>query len=102
MEHIKNIERINGVDVGYHSSNIHPTDRNGCVGQSGIDKSFTFDMVLELASKMTNKPNCITKAGLNAKWYLKNIQKNIIKDEINKQQWRDTSRCTMYIIEWNE
>lgn len=102
MEHIKFIEKRQGVDIGYHSSNIHPVDREGCVGTRGIDKTFTFEMVLKLAYKMENKPNIIIKAGPNAKWYLKRFQKDVIDDEINKQKWRDTSRCSMYIIEWDE
>ena len=103
MEHVKIIEKRKGVDVGYNSSNIYPIDREGCVGASGIDKSFTFEMVLNIAYKMENKPNIIIKAGANAKWYLKHFQKDVIEDEINKQtKWRDTSRCTMYIIEWEE
>jgi hypothetical protein len=100
MEHIKTIQRRTGVDIGYHNSNIHPIDREGCMGQRGIDKSYTFEMVLELAYKMDIKPNIIIKAGKNAKWYLKYFQKDTIEDEIEKQKWRDTSRCTMYIIDW--
>lgn len=100
MEHIKTIERRNGVDVGYHSSNVHPVDREGCVGTSGINKSYTFEMVLELAYKMDKKPNIIIKAGKNAKWYFKIFPKDKIEDAIEKQKWRDTRRCTMYIIDW--
>lgn len=100
MEHIKTIEKRSGVDVGYHTSNIHPIDREGCVGTSGIDKSYTFEMVLELAYKMDIKPNIIVKAGKNAKWYLKHIQKDKIEGAVQKQKWRDTSRFTMYIIVW--
>jgi len=102
MEHIKSIELRNGVDIGYHNSNIDPIDNEGCIGKSGIDKSFSFENVIEIAYKMDNKPNIIIKAGKNAKWYLKYFSKDIIEDEINKQKWRNTSRCTMYIIEWNE
>jgi len=102
MEHIKFIEKKQGVDIGYHSSNIHPTDGYGRVGKNGIDKSFTFEMVLEMAYKMREKPNIIIKAGPNAKWYLKYFQKDTLEYEINKQKWRDTSRCIMYIIEWDE
>jgi len=102
MDHVKNIEKREGVDVGYKSSNIHPADGEGCVGAAGIDKSFTFDMVLDLAYKMDIRPNIIVKSGLNAKWYLKRIQKDVIEDEIQKQSWRDTSRSTMYIIEWDK
>ena len=102
MEHIKRIEKRRGVDVGYQQSNIHPMDREGCVGVSGIDKSYTFEMVLNLAYKMENRPNIIVKAGPNAKWYLKRYPIEVIEEEISKQEWRDTSHCTMYIIEWDE
>ena len=102
MEHVKLIEVRKGVDIGYHSSNMEPIDREGCVGVRGINKSFTIDMVLELAYKMDNKPNVIIKGGPNAKWYLKRFQKEVIDEEIEKQKWRDTSRCTMFIIDWNE
>jgi len=102
MEYVKRIEKRTGVDVGYTSSNIHPLDGEGCVGASGIDKSFTFEIVLELAYKMAVRPNIIIKAGPNAKWYLKRFQKDVIEDEITKQNWRDTSRGIMYIIEWDE
>jgi hypothetical protein len=78
-------------------------DREGCVGVSGIDKSYTFEMVLNLAYKMEeNRPNIIVKAGPNAKWYLKRYPIEVIEEEITKQEWRDTSHCTMYIIEWDE
>ena len=102
MEHAKSIEIRHGVDAGYHNSNIHPKDREGCVGKSGIDKSFTLEMVMNLVYKMDNKPNTIIKAGPNAKWYLKYFSKDSIEDDINKQKWRNTSGSTMYIIEWDE
>jgi hypothetical protein len=102
MEHVKFIQIRKGVDVGYHSSNIQPIDREGCVGTSGIDKSYTFEMVLALANKMDNRPNIIIKSGPNAKWYLKHFPKDTIDEEILKQSWRNTSRCTMFIIDWNE
>lgn len=100
MEFIKNIERRTGVDVGFHASNINSLNREGCVGVRGIDKSYTLEMVLELAHKLENKPNIIIKGGKNAKWYLKHFEKDKIDREIEKQSWRDTSRCTMYIIDW--
>jgi len=102
MEHVTNIAARKGVDVGYHSSNIDPINREGCLGKTGIDKSYTFEMVLDLAYKIEIKPNIIIKAGPNAKWYLKRFPKEVIDDEISEQTWRDTSRCTMYIIDWNE
>ena len=102
MEHVKFIEIRKGVDLGYHNSNIDPIDREGCVGVSGIDKTFTIEMVLQLAYKIENKPNIIIKSGPNGKWYLKRFQKEVIDQEIEKQKWRDTSRCLMYIVDWNE
>ena len=101
MEHVKNIEQRTGVDVGYNGSNIQPIDREGCVGASGIDKSYTLDMVMKLAYKLDNKPNIIIKAGPNAKWYMKKVHVDEIDNEIEKQKWRNTSRCTMFIIDWD-
>jgi len=101
MNHIVMMERLTGVDVGYHSSNMHPADREGCVGKNGIDKTLTLERVIELAYKMESKPNIIIKAGPNAKWYLKRFSKEVIEEEIKKQSWRDTSRCMMYVIEWD-
>lgn len=101
MEHIKSMQKRIGVDAGYHSSNLHPTDGEGCVGKRGIDKNFTLEQILTLAYKMEQKPNIIIKAGPKAKWYLKKFDIQTIDYEIEKQAWRDVSRCTMYIIEWD-
>jgi hypothetical protein len=101
MEYIKKFEKRIGVDVGYHESNIFPPDRESCVGRNGIDKSLTLDRVIALAYKINPKPNIIIKAGPNAKWYLKRFPPDVIEREIEKQKWRDVSRCTMYIIEWD-
>jgi len=90
-----------GVDIGYHGSNIHPQDGEGCIGKSGIDKSFSLEKVIEIAYKMEDRPNIIIKAGKNAKWYFKSFPKDKIENEIIKQNWRDTTRSTMYIIEWD-
>ena len=103
MDHVKFMEVRQGVDAGYHNSTIEPIGREGCVGVRGIDKSYTLDMVLQLAYKIpAGKPNIIIKSGLNGKWYLKRFQKDVLNEEIEKQKWRDTSRCVMYIIDWNE
>ena len=101
MEYFKKIEKRNGCDVGWHGSNIQPIDREGCVGAGGIDKSYTLDMVMNLAYKMDDKPNIIIKAGKNAKWYMKKVPVVEIDNAIEKQKWRDTSRYTMYIIVWD-
>jgi hypothetical protein len=102
MEFIRNVEKRNGLDVGYHSSNIHPHDREGCVGKSGLDKNLTFEEILRIAYKIEERPNIIIKAGKNAKWYLKRCPRELIGSESTKQSWRDTKRCVMYIIDWEE
>ena len=101
MENIRTINKRNGVDIGYHESNLRPSDGEGCVGKSGIDKTFTLMNVIEIANRMNPRPNIIIKAGPRAKWYLKKFPRDKIEEEIEKQQWRDTSRATMWIIEWD-
>jgi hypothetical protein len=102
MEYVKKYQKRIGADAGYHTSNLHPTNRMGCVGKNGIDKNYTLDEVIQLAYKMEQKPNIIIKAGPNAKWYVKRFKPELIDDEIEKQKkWRDVSRCTMHIIEWD-
>jgi hypothetical protein len=100
MEFIKTMQMREGVDVGYNNSNIHPENREGCVGVNGLDKSLLLHQVVDIAYKMENRPNVIVKAGKNAKWYLKRFPKDQIDVEIQKQTWRDTSRSVMYLIEW--
>ena len=100
MEFIKSFQKRIGVDIGYTNDNLHPINKEGCVGKSGIDKNFTLTQMIELAYSMKEKPNIIIKAGPNAKWYIKKFDVKILENEIKKQSWRDTSRCIMYIIEW--
>jgi len=100
MDHIKTFRKINGVDAGYHDSVVHPANGEGRVGVRGIDKSYTRDQVFALAHRMDPKPNIIIKSGPNAKWYLKIVPIQTLVTEIQKQQWRYTSRCVMYVIEW--
>ena len=96
------MEKRTSVDAGYHKFNVHPADKEGCVGTCGIDKTFTLERVMSIAYRMPEKPNIIIKAGKNAKWYLKCIPHDTLDREIEKQQWRNTSRCTMWIIEWDD
>ena len=63
MEHIMNMQKRIGVDVGYHNNNIYPKDCAYRVGKGGIDKSLTLEKIIELAYKMEEKPNIIIKAG---------------------------------------
>jgi hypothetical protein len=98
MDHILNMNKMYGVGVGYHSSNLEPLDGKGRVGKYGIDKDYTLEQVMELAYEI--KANIIVKAGPRAKWYLKRFDKDSIDDEIRKQKWRDTSRSTMWVVEW--
>ena len=103
MDNIKQFQKRLGCDVGYNSSNLHPTNGEGRVGVSGIDKNYTLGQILELAYKMEQKPNILIKAGPNAKWYIKKFDPSVIEEEIEKQNsWRDITRCTMYIVEWDE
>ena len=99
MNHCQSIQKRYGVDVGYHSSNLEPLNNVGCIGKSGIDKNYTLEQITDLAYEI--KANIIIKAGKNAKWYLKKIDIENIELEIQKQNWRDTSRATMWIIEWD-
>lgn len=102
MEHVQKYEKRQGVDIGYHSSNLYPANRDVRVKKHGINKNFTLDEMIKMAYTMVEKPNIIIKAGPNAKWYLKSFPVDVIEREIEKQNWRDVSRCTMYIIEWDK
>jgi hypothetical protein len=102
MEHITLMEKRIGADLGYHESNLRPANDEGCVGKSGLDKNLSLERILEIAYKMDKKPNVIIKAGPRAKWYLKQCSKDLIDAEIEKQRsWRDISRGTMWIIDWD-
>lgn len=94
-----------GVDVGYHSSPLDPPNREQCVGKMGINKNLCLEDVIKLAyktfDKNDNRANIIIKAGKNAKWYIKYCNIEDIDKAIETQKWRDTSRATMYIIDWN-
>jgi hypothetical protein len=103
MDHVKKFQKCKGVDVGYGDAcNLHPSDGEGRVGKAGINKDLSLVQVIELAYKMEQKPNILIKAGPNAKWYIKKYDPRVIEEEIEKQSWRDVSRYTMYIIEWDE
>ena len=102
MEHINLIEKRIGADLGFNESNLHPGNGEGRVGKSGLDKNLSLEKILKIAYKMDEKPNIIIKAGPCAKWYLKKCAKNLIDSEIDKQRnWRDISRCTMWIVDWD-
>ena len=94
------MRKMIGVDVGYHESNIEPLNNVGRVGKSGIDKTFTLQQVIVLAHEVD--ANIIVKAGKNAKWYIKRFDIDDIQQEIQKQIWRNTSRATMWVIEWDQ
>ena len=105
MDHVKSFRKYNGVDVGYHQSVIHPASGEGRVGARGIDKTYTREQVFDLAHRMNPRPNIIVRAGPTAKWYFKRIPLNpipldVLVSQTQKQYWRDTSRCIMYVIEW--
>ena len=103
MEFVRNYEKHDKTDLKKHD-NLHPINGEGCVGKSGIDKTYTLDMVMKLAYKMPDKPNIIIKAGKNAKWYIKQCPVDEIYTEIEKMRyskfWKDALLATTYIIEW--
>ena len=98
MEYIKEVRQ--GVDAGYTSSNIHPANGEGRVGKHGLDKDLTLEQVILLARNMEEKPNIIIKSGKNAKWYLKKCAPAAVEREVGQNNWRDVSRCLMYVIDW--
>ena len=98
MENIMKLEKLKGVDV-FYGKNLEPLNGVGRVGNSGIDKSFSLEKIIQLAYEI--KANIIVKAGPKAKWYLKRCNLEDIDMEIKNQKWRDTSRCTMWIITWD-
>jgi hypothetical protein len=99
MEHVKSLEKRCGVDVGYHESSLESLNGVGRIGKRGIDKNFSLNQMLQLAFEV--KANIIVKGGPNAKWYMKKINLTNLEEGIAKQAWRDTSRTTMWIINWD-
>jgi hypothetical protein len=82
--------------------NLHPENREGCVGKEGIDATYTLDMVKTIAYRMPEKPNIIIKSGKDAKWYIKKCPKDEIIREIelmrNSSFCEKSLRCTMYVL----
>ena len=102
MENVTNLEKRIGADLGFGSANLHPANGEGCVGSSGLDKTLRLEEILKIAYEMDEKPNIIIKGGPHAKWYLKRCSKDLIDASIEKQRsWRDISRSTMWIIDWD-
>ena len=94
-----NLDKRIGHDVGYKRE-MHSTDGEGRVGATGFDKTLSFEWMISMARQID--ANIIIKAGKNAKWYLKKFPIDTIDMEIAKQaKWRDTSRYTMWIINWD-
>ena len=101
MNFVKLVEKFNGADIGYHESNVYPDNGEGRVGKAGLDKNLSLAEIMDIAHRMENKPNIIIKGGKNAKWYLKRYPKEKINGGIDKSKWRDTSRCIMWVVEWD-
>lgn len=101
MEHFRNIERRDGVCIGY-KDDLHPEDGRGRVGKSGFDKTLRLNDIIDIAYTMENpRPNIIVKGGPNAKWYLKYCEEDKIDDKIEKTKWlKQAKMCTTYIIKW--
>lgn len=103
MEHITFMQKRIGSDVFYGEKyHLYPVDGEGRVGAEGFNKDLSLSEILEIAYKIQEKPNIIIKAGPRAKWYLKRCPRELIDEEIEKQRnWRDISRCTMWVIDWD-
>jgi len=101
MEHFRNIERRDGVCIGY-KDDLHPEDGRGRVGKSGFDKTLRLNNIIDIAYTMENpRPNIIVKGGSNAKWYLKYCEEDKIDQKIEKTKWlKNAKMCTTYIIQW--
>jgi len=99
MNHIKTMQKRYEVDIGYHQHNLETLNGVGRVGKYGIDKNFTLEQVIQLAYEID--ANIIVKAGKNAKWYLKRFHPCEIEEGILNCPQGDTSRRTMWIIEWD-
>lgn len=86
--------------------NLHPMNGEGRVGKQGFNKELTIEQVVAIASKMPEKPNIIIKAGVNAKWYIKKCDIANIDLEIKKNResvyGKNSHRCTLHMLEWNE
>ena len=96
LDQLKYFEVKKGLDIGYHLSNIsHPNHLNS---DKGYNKHYNLEKMLKLAKELN--ANIIIKAGKNAKWYIKKCPREFINEEVEKQKWRDTSRYTMYIVEF--
>lgn len=104
MEHIALMQKRVGEDVFYGNKfHLYPANGDGRVGAEGLNKNLSLSEIIEIAYRMEERPNIIIKAGPNAKWYLKYCQKELIAEEVEKQRkWRDISRSTMWIIDWND
>lgn len=103
MDHISLIQKRIGADLFYGSKyHLYPENGEGRIGAEGLDKNLSLTQIIEIAYGICDKPNIIIKAGPNAKWYLKRCPKDLIDEEIEKQRsWRDITRCTMWIIDWD-
>ena len=104
MNNLKNVRIHHGADV-YHRNNkynLHPENGESCVGKYGIDRSLTFEQVLDLCRRHSLKPDTITKAGAKAKWYLKRCAKGYIEGEIKKSRAGSdcVRRYTLYELDW--
>ena len=96
LSELEYFEKRNGVDVGYNNSNLpHP---NYPDSKKGYPKNLQLEEVIKLAKDING--NIVIKAGKNAKWYIKKINLENINKEIEKQNWRDTSRYSMYILKF--
>ena len=101
-ELVTKLEKRIGVTVGFkNTSSYDALEYEGRVGKHGFDANLRLDTMMEIASRMENRPNIIVKGGIHAKWYLHLVPSEKIDAAIDKQRWRNNSfNSTMWIIEW--
>ena len=91
MEHVNSYYTVAGADITFKTGDIEPSNSEGRVGTSGINKSLTHEQVIRIAYNTVCDPTCenpniIIKAGPNAKWYLKYWEPATLQNQIAK--WR--------------
>ena len=83
MEFYKKCEQRVGCDI----SSSHDIKNYECIdgskGKAGINKNYTLEQVMFIAYNHIDKPNIITRKGVNSKWYLKKVPCNLIECEIS-------------------
>ena len=87
----------------HNNTNNNPNNTNNIHNNTNNIPKNTNNIQTEAIDTQNDKENRCPKCEkcLYAKWYLKKCNIEDISMELENQTWRDTSRCTMWIISWN-